>query len=160
MDIFQFLDSQLSLARQNAVSLKQNFLTDRNFIWFCGKNLGDSLSLVKCSTVHLSIFLFLDGDKSCHVGIILNKKESLNPFLKSLCRKPISLRNFNFQLAASLLDDDCELKICHVGIILNKKGITKPTYLNVPFFKCLYKPVFLNNLNFGWRQVFLVMIAN
>ena len=52
MNIFQFLASKLSLARQNAFSQKQNFLPDRNFIWFCGKNLGDSLLLVSCSTVH------------------------------------------------------------------------------------------------------------
>ena len=48
---FQFLVSKLSIARQNAVSQRNNFLTDRNFIWFCGKNLGDTISLVKCSTV-------------------------------------------------------------------------------------------------------------
>jgi hypothetical protein len=41
----------LSIARQNAVSQRNNILTDRNFIWFCGKNLGDTISLIKCSTV-------------------------------------------------------------------------------------------------------------
>ena len=49
---FQFLVSKLSIARQNAVSQRNNFLTDRNFIWFCGKNLGDTISLIKCSTVY------------------------------------------------------------------------------------------------------------
>ena len=48
---FQYLVSKLSIARQNAVSQSNNILTDRNFIWFCGKNLGDTISLVKCSTV-------------------------------------------------------------------------------------------------------------
>ena len=48
---FQFLVSKLSIARQNAVSQRNNFLTDRNFIWFCGKNRGDIPSLVMCSTV-------------------------------------------------------------------------------------------------------------
>ena len=48
---FQLLVSKLSIARQNAVSHRNNFLTDRNLIWFCGKNLGDSLLLIKCSTV-------------------------------------------------------------------------------------------------------------
>ena len=48
MENFQFLVSNLSIARQDAVSQKYNFLTNINFIWFCGKNLGDSLSLVKC----------------------------------------------------------------------------------------------------------------
>ena len=49
---FQFLVSELSIARQNAVSQRNNILTDRNFIWFCGKNQGDTISLIKCSTVH------------------------------------------------------------------------------------------------------------
>ena len=48
---FQFLVSKLSIARQNAVSQRNNILTDRNFIWFCGKNQGDTISLIKCSTV-------------------------------------------------------------------------------------------------------------
>ena len=51
VEFFQFLVSKLSIARQNAVSQRNNILTDRNFIWFCGKNLGDTISLVKCSTV-------------------------------------------------------------------------------------------------------------
>ena len=55
---FQFLVSKLSIARQNAVSQRNNFLTDRNFIWFCGKNLGDTISLVKCSTVHCTLISY------------------------------------------------------------------------------------------------------
>ena len=53
---FQFLVSKLSIARQNAVSQRNNILTDRNFIWFCGKNLGDTISLIKCSTVQWFYF--------------------------------------------------------------------------------------------------------
>ena len=52
---FHFLVSKLSIARQNAVSQRKNFLTDRNFIWFCGKNLGDTISLIKCSTVYCDL---------------------------------------------------------------------------------------------------------
>ena len=56
---FQFLVSKLSIARQNAVSQRNNILTDRNFIWFCGKNLGDTISLIECSTVLRSPASFL-----------------------------------------------------------------------------------------------------
>ena len=37
---FQFLVSKLSIARQNAVGQRNNILTDRNCIWFCGKSSG------------------------------------------------------------------------------------------------------------------------
>ena len=65
---FQFLVSKLSIARQNAVSQRNNFLTDRNFIWFCGKNLGDTISLVKCSTVVCLIWNFLSNEENSIQG--------------------------------------------------------------------------------------------
>ena len=48
----QTADGKFSIAGQNAVSHRNDFLTDRIFSWFCGKNLGDTLTLIKCSTVH------------------------------------------------------------------------------------------------------------